>query len=114
MIQDSNPVLVNGLSVSAVLILVKAFITLGESSGWWTSDQAKNWATFLDVALPILAVWGAAWILRNKVTPSAKPRDEDGTPLTRPDNTPAISEIRAAQNEAIKIDKEVMRDKEAM
>lgn len=109
MIQDNNPVLVNGLSVSAVLILVKSFVALGQSLEWWTSEQASAWATFLDVALPILAVWVAAWWMKQKVTPTAKPVDEDGTPLTRPDNSPAISEIRAAQIEAIRIDKVITR-----
>lgn len=105
MIQDNNPVLVNGISVSAVLIVVKAFVALGKSLDWWTGEAADAWATFLDITLPILAVWIAALWMRQKVTPTAKPRDEDGTPLTRPDNTPAISEIRVAQTEAIKINK---------
>lgn len=106
---NENPVIVNGISVSGVIILIEAISSLGQAQRWWTGEDAAAWVKFFNVVLPVVAVWVGAWILKRKVTPTAKPRDEDGTPLTRPDNMPAFSEIRAAQTEAIKINKEVTR-----
>lgn len=110
MIQD-NPVVTNGVSISATIVLVKAFLSLGQSLNWWTLTEQQNAdvAKFLEVLIPIVVVWiGTIWAAR-KTTPLSNPTDEDGVPLTRPDNSPAIGEIRAAQTEAIKMNKIITR-----
>lgn len=100
---QNNPVITNGVSVSATIILVKTIISLGQVMLWWNlnDEQTAAWLTFVEVSIPILVVWIGTWLVKRSTTPLSRPIDEDGAPLTRPDNSPAIGEIRAAQTEAI-------------
>lgn len=98
-----NPVILGGISVSSLLVLIKAVISLGLSLHWWTKEGADAWSSFTEVVLPIVAVWAVAWYTARKVTPLSKPVDVDNVPLTRPDNAPAIKELEGIQSEALKI-----------
>ncbi len=108
---NTDPVVANALSISAAIVVFKAFMTLGQSLGWWSlsAEQNSAVANFLDIAIPVIAVWlGVIWTKRN-VTSLKLPTDVDGAPLTRPDNTPAIKELAVLQKEAIEINKEITR-----
>lgn len=106
-----SPVVMNALSISAAIIVFKAVITLGQAMGWFnlSAEKQKALADFLDVAVPIIAVWlGVIWTRRN-VTSLKSPRDVDNTPLTRPGDVPAIKEMEVIQGEAIELNKKVTR-----
>ena len=106
-----NPVVMNALSISAAIVVFKALMELGQAMGWWnlTAEQNSALVKFLDIAVPIVAVWlGVIWTRRN-VTPLKSPTDIDGVPLSRPDNTPAIKQMEVIQKEAISMNKEITR-----
>lgn len=60
--------------------LVRVVIGLAVGAGWITAQEANTWtvgATALGVVVSVVLTW---WT-RRKVTPAARPRDADGTPL---------------------------------
>lgn len=106
-----NPVVMNALSISAAIVVFKALMSLGQTMGWWnlTEEQNGALANFLDIAVPIVAVWvGVVWTNR-QTTPLAKPTDVDGVPLSRPNDMAPIKvqEQAIVMNE--KIDKQITR-----
>lgn len=102
----NNPVVAGSVGVSGAIILVKAIITLGTSSGWWDEEQAAAWIVFFNDVLPIVFVWAGAWWVSRKTTSLADPKDKDGVELTRQGtNEPAIEKLEALHSEAIMINK---------
>ena len=79
------------LSVLSLLVAMDIISLTGEQF-----DAITQTIGAVGVALwPIIAgLWA-----RQQTTPLAMPRDVDGAALTRPDNTPAIKEMAAIQQE---------------
>lgn len=105
----SNPVVQQAASVTAIIVVIKATITYIRSMGWWNLEEQQyiDTVSFIETVLPIVIVWvGAFWAMR-KTTSLENPKDIDGTPLTRPDNAPAIPKMEKLQEEAIKINKNI-------
>lgn len=106
---NTNPLVTQAASTTAILIVIKALLTYARVMGWLNLDEERFNATisFLDTVIPILAIWiGALWAMR-KVTPLINPRDIDDTPLTRPDNKPAIPQLENMHKQAIEINREI-------
>jgi Ser/Thr protein kinase RdoA (MazF antagonist) len=105
---NQNPVVVAGASVTGVIVFVKALISLIQAMQWFdlTPEQWAALAVFFETTIPIVAVWvGAIWVMRN-TTNLTRPTDIDGTPLTRPDNAPAIKEMAVIQEKAIEMNEQ--------
>lgn len=107
-----NPVAVQALSAGAFIVVVKALIVYFRTMGWinLTDDGFQATVDVIDTVLPILAVWIGAWWASRRVTSLTDARDVDGTPLTRPDNSPPIPQVEAVekkQEEAIKLNAEI-------
>lgn len=107
--KPSNPVYVQAISAATLITVVKALLAVFLAFHVFSFDENQNSTInyLLDVGMPVLAILGGAWWASRRVTSLAAPRDIDGSPLTRPDNTPAIAELAGAQNEAIKINQSV-------
>lgn len=106
---NDNPVLTQAAGVTGFIVVVKTLITYFRAMGWIDLDEERYQLTVstLETILPIAAIWvGVLWA-RRKVTPLAAPRDIDGTPLSRPDNTPAIPQMAKEQQEAIELNKKI-------
>ena len=69
------------LSVGALVAVITAGLQWARLMGWihWTDEQFNQFMMFVGLALPLV---GAVWA-RSKVTPLARPQDNDGTPLVR-------------------------------
>lgn len=102
---QTNPLVQQAAGVTALIVVVKAFISYFRAMGWWDLDeqQYQETVSFIETVVPILAVWGAAFWTMRKVTPLSNPKDIDGELLTRPDNSPAIPKLSRLQKEATKI-----------
>lgn len=111
--KDANPVITQAVSATAFIALVKATLAMLIAFHVFvlTEEQMASVNTWVDNVVPILAIVVGAWWASRKVTSLAAPRDADGTPLTRPDNAPAIGELESIQSEALKINQSV--DKQA-
>lgn len=85
---------------SAVIIgFVQATVVLCTAMGWVdlsTEQQSAVYAFAAALLALILPVLGA-WYARSKTTPLADPRDEDGAPLSRVDNSPTLAQVRGAR-----------------
>lgn len=84
----------NGI-VAAVSAVIAALIAFGVID--WSDDQR---AAFMAAVVAVLGVVGpsiAAWWIRRQTTPLADPKDADGAPLSRSDNSPTIAQVRAAK-----------------
>lgn len=92
-----EPVALAGGIASAIVLLVVTFIAMMVKLEVWslTPEQIEAIRDFT-VALVGLAVlviatpFAAALIARIQTTPLNDPRDVDGEPLTRSDNSPAL------------------------
>ncbi len=69
------------VTAASIASLISAIIILARSLGWLplTDEQFQNLMTVVVLALPVM---GALWA-RRKVTPLARPHDNDGFPLVR-------------------------------
>ncbi len=107
--KPANPVVTQAISAAAFITLVKATLALLIAFHVFTFDDSQKASVdyWVDNAVPILAIIGGAWWASRKVTSLAAPRDVDGAPLTRPDNSPAITELENSHQEAININKSV-------
>lgn len=109
MSNPNNPVLTQAAIVASIIALARSILAFGSAFGWWELDEARDTALrgLIETGIPMLAVIvGAIWAMR-KVTPLDKPRDIDGVPLTRPDNSPALPEYEKVQKEAIEMNVEL-------
>lgn len=79
-----EPVLTYGLIVGAIQAGIAMLIALEVLS--LTETQFAAVMAFVSA----VAVLGAA-VVRQYVTPLSDPRDAEGTPLTRPDNSPGVT-----------------------
>lgn len=78
------------ITIGMITATLAALITLLRAFGVpITNEQQDALNQFLVVAAPIVV----ALVARQYVTPLANPKDATGTPLTRPDNTPAIRKV---------------------
>lgn len=102
---NNNSILTASASVTGVIVVVKSLINLARAMAWFslTEEQWSAWSVFFETVIPIAAVWVGAWWISRNTTNLAKPTDIDGTPLTRPDNSPAIGEMTNLQTEALDI-----------
>ena len=97
----NEPVAVAGGIASGIVLLVITFIAMMVKLEVWmlTPEQiaAIRDFTVALVALGALAIsspFVASLIARSKVTPLADPKDSEGEPLTRSDNSPAVTKAR--------------------
>ena len=106
---STNPVLTQAAIVASIIALARAILTFGSAFGWWQLDETRNAALqgLIETGIPIVAILAGAFWATRKTTPLTKPRDIDGTPLTRPDNTPSIPEFKKVQEEAIQINDKI-------
>lgn len=108
--KNNNPLVVQALSISGAIIVFKSLLNLAKVSGWIDMSNPEveaAWIGFIETALPIVLVWlGTLWAAR-RTTTLKNPKDVDGTPLTRPNNTPTIPQMASLQKEAIEIDKKI-------
>lgn len=100
-----NPIVAQGGLAAAIIVLVKATITLLAGLKVLTPEIATLLSDYFNTVIPVAAILIGAWWAAKRTTPLDKPTDVDGIPLTRPDNTPAIIEMQNLQTEAIKIDR---------
>lgn len=107
--KPANPVITQAISAGTIVVLVKAILAVLLAFHVFTFDETQNNTVnyLVDVGVPVLAILGGAWWASRKVTSLAAPRDSDGVPLTRPDNSPAIAELESAHQEALKINRNV-------
>lgn len=107
--QTTNPVVTQAASATAILVVIKALLIYARIMGWLNLDEDRFNATvsFVETVIPIGAVWAGAWWAMRRVTPLEKPVDVDGTPLTRPDNSPAIPQMASLHKEAIKLNENI-------
>lgn len=107
--KPANPVFTQAISAAAFITLIKALLAVLLAFHVFIFDDKQNTTVnyLIDNAIPILAIFIGAWWASRKVTSLAAPRDIDGTPLTRPDNAPALVELTEAHDEAIKINQTV-------
>lgn len=105
----SNPVITQAAIITGLITLLKLVVAFGKAFHWFNFDEAQDLVVkdLIETGLPILAVILGAWWASRRTTPLSEPRDVDGTPLTRPDNTPAIPQIQAAHTEALKINDKI-------
>lgn len=106
---NDNPVLTQAAGVTGFIVVVKALIVYSRVMGWINLDDSRYQATetLIDTVVPIAAIWVAALWARRRVTALTNPKDIDGTPLTRPDNAPAIPQLEKQQAEAIQLNKRI-------
>lgn len=89
-INNTEPVLIAGLTAGGILTLVEAFFVLMRGLGYMDENTSNVWLTFFRTSLPLLVGAGAFLWARNRVTPVANPKDVDGTELKRPDGSEPI------------------------
>jgi len=82
------------VTANGIVALVTALLVLSVSFGLSLTDEQR--AAIIGVVV-IVAPLASAWWIRRQVTPLSAPRDEDGAPLTRMDNSPTIKARRLAQ-----------------
>lgn len=107
---NNNPVVIQALSVSGAIIVVKSLMNLAKVNGWIDMSNPEveaAWLSFIETALPIVVVWIGAWWASRRTTNLKDPKDVDGTPLSRPDNAPTIPQMASLQKEAQNIDKKI-------
>lgn len=63
--------------------LVRVLIGIAVGAGWITTQEA-NTVTIGATALGVAVSVALTWWTRRKVTPAARPRADDGTPLAPP------------------------------
>lgn len=106
----NSPLVMQALSVSGAILVVKSFLNLAKVSGWIDMSNPEveaAWLGFIETALPIIFVWvGTLWLSR-RTTSLKDPKDIDGTPLSRPEDKPTIPQMASLQKEAIEIDKKI-------
>lgn len=105
-----NPIVAQGGLAAAIIVLVKATITLLAGLKFLTPEVAALWSDYFNTVIPVAAILIGAWWAAKRTTPLSRPTDVDGTPLTRPDNAPALKELEGLQTEAIKIDNAKMKE----
>lgn len=88
-------------NIELIKIFANAVVVWTVVMGFWPLDSTQQ-AVTLTLIMSGINVAGALWQGR-ETTALSKPTDEDGVPLTRPDNTPAKAELRNLQTEAIEI-----------
>lgn len=87
-----EPVAVAGGIVGLIMALLMWLRTMGYLD--WTPEQASATEQLVAIAVPlILSAIAVVWA-RWRVTPLVDAKDEDGEPLTRSDNSPALAEQR--------------------
>ena len=82
------------ITANGIVAFVSAVIVLAISFGAPITEAQK--AAIIGVVV-IVAPLAAAWYIRRHTTSLADPRDADGAPLSRPDNSPTIAQVRAAK-----------------
>lgn len=82
----NKDVVAGGIVVTSLITLSKAIISLGFTLGWWNETVGNAWATFADIAIPILVTLGTMYWLSRRTTSLKDAKDTDGVPLVREDN----------------------------
>ena len=84
----TEPVITAAVIVGLLMAIVNWLIVMDFLA--WTPDQITATEKLLAIAAPLaLGIIGSIWA-RAQVTPLVKPKDTDGEPLTRADNSPAL------------------------
>lgn len=105
----NDPVIISGISIASVILFVKATLTLVQAMGWLILDE-EQWAVlsnYAETVIPILAVGIGTWWASRNTTNLANPKDIDGTPLSRPEDVPAIKKMESLHSEAIRMDDKI-------
>jgi len=82
-----EPVAIAGSIVGLIMALIMWLITMGYLN--WTPEQITATEQLIAIAIPLILSAVGVWLGRMQVTPLNSPRDTDGEPLTRSDNSPA-------------------------
>lgn len=83
-----EPVAIAGSITGLIMALVMWLLAMGYLD--WTPEQITATEQLVAIAIPlILSVVAVIWA-RWESTPLVDPRDVDGEPLTRSDNSPAL------------------------
>jgi len=93
------------VTAASIVGLISAAISFARLMGWikLNDDQYNSLMIFIGMALPI----GLAIVVRRQVTPLRTPRDLDGEPLTRSDNTPSIDEYKKFKQQATEMNEAI-------
>jgi len=83
-----EPVAIAGSVVGLIMALIMWLITMGYLN--WTPDQITATEQLVAIAIPLILSAVGIWLARMRVTPLVSPQDDDGEPLTRSDNSPAM------------------------
>lgn len=98
-----SPAVQGGLVVGSIATVVKAFIVLGRSLGWWDDAAVKALVDFFDIAIPALSTVAIAWWMSRKTISKEDPRDTDGEKLVRKDtHGPTLYEEKKDLERSIK------------
>lgn len=87
---------------NAIAALLSAGIVALVALGYLPWDETQQ-AAVMGVVVAAVNVIAAVWA-RQRTTPLVEPRDIDGAPLTRPNNSPALPELEQLMKEAQKED----------
>ena len=96
---EKQPVVTAATLHTLLVVLGNALVAWLSAMGIVQWDDAQKAATNgLIVALVnVAAIVGPAWWAKGKTAALADPRDEDGAPLSRSDNSPTIAQVRSAR-----------------
>lgn len=83
-----EPVAIAGSLVGLIMAAVMWALAMGYLD--WTPEQVTATEQLIAVAVPLIVTGIAVIAARAKVTPLSSPQDDDGEPLTRSDNSPAL------------------------
>lgn len=86
----TQPVILSG----AIYALLNAVLALVVGMGWYplTAEQMVLWNTLFAAVIAV-----GTYFVQKRTTSLANPRDEDGAPLSRADNSPTIAQVRGAK-----------------
>lgn len=105
----NNPVVTQAAVVAALIAFFKAVIGVAKAFRWLEMSQEQEIALsyLLETFVAVIAIFVGAWWVSKQVTPLTDAKDVDGTPLTRPDNSPPKAQMEREHKEAIKINTEI-------
>ena len=92
---NTNPTYTANGIVAAISAAVACLIAFGYLN--WTEEQQRLFLAAVVAVLGVVGPLASAWWIARKTTALSNPRDEDGAPLTRSDNSPTIAQVRAAK-----------------
>lgn len=102
---SSNPIITQATVTAAVIAFFKAVVGVAKAFKWLELSAEEDLALsyLIETFVAVLAIAIGAWWVSRQVTPLTDAKDTDGTPLTRPDNSPPKPQLEKEQGEALKM-----------